>query len=126
MNIDLSNINEVVAEVEKEKPAEELIEQAIVQLDSVCDGAITQDGIGFAGMHTYIGKKIASRLKQGIKLTIREIRWADRALPYYLNTQLNWLSKKDFNLAIKNAFKRENARHQHTLNVRKKEFEQIS
>ena len=120
--IDFSDILETVETVEAEAPNETLIEMAILQLDSVCDGARTQDNMGYAGMHTYIGKKIAGRLKQGTKLTIRDIRWAEKALPYYLNTQLTWLSKKDFNLAINNAFKRENARHQHALNVRKEEF----
>lgn len=114
--IDFSDILETVEEVEKEKPTEELIEMAILQLDSVCDGAITQDGVGFAGMHTRKGKWIAAKLLAGNKLNKFEIIWAKFSLPYYLNTQLGWL-KQDFKMAIEDA--RLNEMHRFTERFRK-------
>ncbi len=102
--IDFSDIGEVAAKVEHKKPTEELIEMAIMELDSVCDGARTLDGVGFAGMHTRSGKKIAKRLGYpNYKLTRYEIVWAQMSLKYYLNTQLSWL-KKDFKEAIIDAY----------------------
>ncbi len=103
--IDFSDIGEVAAEVERKKPTEELIEMAIMELDNVCDGARTLDGVGFAGMHTRTGKKIAKRLNKypDYKLTRHEIVWAQMSLGYYLNTQLSWL-KKDFKEAIMDAY----------------------
>lgn len=87
---------------EKDVATEEWIEQAIVQLHQCCDGARTQDEIGFAGFHTRTGKNIGAKLMRGEKLTVLDVQWAEKALPYYLNTQLGWL-KDDFNDAIKDA-----------------------
>ena len=110
--IDFSDIGEIAAKVERKKPTEELIEMAIMELDSVCDGARTLDGVGFAGMHTRTGKKIASRLGYpNYKLKRFEIVWAQMSLRYYLNTQLSWL-KKDFKEAIQDAYANERERSQ--------------
>ncbi len=114
--IDLDDILETVEEVEKEPPTEELVEMAILQLDSVCDGAITDDGVGFAGMHARTGKKIAARLKTGLKLTMLQARWARHALSYYLNTQLDWIDKEDFKIAADDAYEKARTRESARIN----------
>ena len=118
LDLNLDDLSQAVEDIETQPDKEHLIEEAIIQLHQNCDGARTQDQIGFAGMHTHIGKRIGAKLLEGGKLTIPEIQWAGKALPYYMNTQLSWFVYTDFLLAIDHA--KENAANRHE----KRMFEQ--
>lgn len=73
-----------------------LIEDCIFYLDAVCDGARSDDAVGFSGAHTAIGKGIAAKLRAGAKLSSTDIIWAQTNLPYYFNTQLTFVPKEFF------------------------------
>lgn len=64
------------------------VTDALMLLDGRCDGAITDDGVGFAAMHTYTGKKIAAKIANGYHYRWFELEWMGDSLPYYFNTQL--------------------------------------
>ncbi len=78
--------------------AEIFIKELINQLDAVCDGASTDDGVGFAGQHTRRGKRIAHFNRAGYSLRVRDIEWAQVSLPYYFNTQLKHVDKENWKL----------------------------
>lgn len=75
---------------------EQYIQRALFQLDVCCDGAISDDGMGFAGMHSFRGKNIAARLNAGKMWNVNDVKWIKKALPYYFNTQLQWVDKEYF------------------------------
>lgn len=77
---------------------EDAIEIAICDLASVCDGATTQDKMGYAGMHTSRGRSLAAKIREGGKLSKNDLHWAQTALPYYFNTQLQWINKREFDI----------------------------
>ncbi|KKL57510.1 hypothetical protein LCGC14_2234680 [marine sediment metagenome] len=118
LDLNLDDLSQAVEDIETQPDKEYLITEAIIQLHQSCDGAVSQDQIGFAGYHTHFGKRIGKKLENGGKLSLPEIEWAKSALPYYMHTQLTWLKKMDFDIGIYHA--RENALDRH----RKQMFEQ--
>lgn len=76
-----------------------LFPEALKYLDSVCDGAITDDAVGFAGTHTGKGKKLAANYRNAIPFTTSDVNWIYNSLSYYFNTQLSWIDREDWKLA---------------------------
>ena len=70
--------------------------RALFQLDGDCDGARTHDAQGFAAFHTYKGKTLAGKLREGGIINAEDLAFIQNALPYYMNTQLSWVDKELF------------------------------
>ncbi len=70
------------------------------ELDDVCDGANSNDHQGFAGQHTRNGKLLAAKTLAGYKWQPHDVRWLKKTIPHYMNTQLDWVDKKQFSIGI--------------------------
>ncbi len=112
LDLNLDDLSQAVKDIEEQPDKEYLIIEAIIQLHQNCDGAVSQDEIGFVGYHTHFGKRIGRKLEEGGELTLPEIEWAKNALPYYMNTQLTWLKKMDFDIGIYHATLNATNRHE--------------
>lgn len=99
----MSDMLQSVTAVAPQQGTEELLHKALFALDAVCDGAHEIDDVGFNGTHARVGKKIASKVRNGGNLTTDDIVWLGKALPYYKNTQLPWLNADQFADAINDA-----------------------
>lgn len=71
-----------------------LVEQAILTLSRVCDGAHQIDEQGFNGGHAYLGNSFAQQLREGKRLNHKQLEIAYMMVPTYLNTQLKGLVQK--------------------------------
>ena len=111
--ISLDDIDDEVDRIEliASKGNERLLVWAIIHLHLLCDGAVTEDNMGFSGQHTRRGKQIGAKLDAGGKLTVPDVEWAKKAIPYYLNTQLKEL-KPHFKDSIEDAMKKAKERHE--------------
>lgn len=76
------------------------VADAVIKLHLCCDGAMSEDDMGFAGMHTVYGKRLGKKLLNGYLFDQKDLRWCERALPYYMNTQLDYMDKELFKQAI--------------------------
>lgn len=56
---------------------------AIVTLADACDGARTEDGVGFNGGDTAFGRSLAAQIRDGRPLTANQARAAAKMLPKY-------------------------------------------
>jgi SNF2 family DNA or RNA helicase len=71
----------------------EALESALLTLDENCDGARTRDGIGFNGTDTQFGRSLASQIRDGKTLSIRQQESAISIVQKYRATQLQDVSR---------------------------------
>lgn len=98
------------------------IKEAMIRLHLHCDGARSDDGMGFAAMHTSNGKRIGAKLVEGYYMTAFEVEWCKTSLPYYFNTQLMYIDKELFKDSIKTLYKKAIERDKKFKDERKKLF----
>lgn len=67
----------------------EQIRQAIVFLANRCDGAVTNDGVGYCGTDTNYGKSLARQILNDVKLSPKQLETALKMLRKYEKNQLN-------------------------------------
>ncbi len=82
-------MDDLVAEASKEWDPMELLLEAVHSLRAVCDGATSDDTMGFAGMHVHHGHRIAATSRNMI--VPQDVLWMGEHLQYYKNTQLQWV-----------------------------------
>lgn len=59
------------------------IQNAILHLDQVCDGAQAQDSVGFNGVDSNFGKSLAHQIRSGRTLTDKQLHYAHKMLTRY-------------------------------------------
>lgn len=67
-----------------------VVEQAILQLDGLCDGALERDGQGWNKFDAPIGHSLAQWITSGKPLTIKQRKLVAKILPKYRNQFHNW------------------------------------
>jgi hypothetical protein len=80
--------NEIHFAFAEDEPANTSLEQAILFLAGRCDGASSDDGIGFSGADTGFGHWLADRISDGKPLIRKWAASAHRMLQKYRRTQL--------------------------------------
>ena len=61
----------------------EIIEKALVYLDSCCDGAVEEDNKGFNGGDSFFGKSLSKQIREGRSLTQKQAEIAHKMLIKY-------------------------------------------
>lgn len=59
------------------------IQNAILHLDQVCDGAHAQDAVGFNGVDSNFGKSLAHQIRLGKTLSDKQLHYANKMLTKY-------------------------------------------
>src|SRR5690606_36001792 len=67
-----------------------VVEQAILQLDGLCDGALERDGQGWNKFDAPIGRSLAQWITSGKPLTAKQRKLVAKMLPKYRNQLPNW------------------------------------
>ena len=91
--------------------------RGMIALDQRCDGARSDDGIGFMGGHAQAGKAIASRIRSELPLSVRQFEFCVNALPHYFNTQLTWIDQGEFTTEVESMRASFGAAQKHRDNV---------
>jgi hypothetical protein len=73
----------------------EAIEHALLRLSGLCDGAIQNDNVGFNGTDSVFGKSLATQVKNGQKLSERQLTMVLKMLKKYQKTQLVGINLPD-------------------------------